>query len=203
MLRERNYRDFDDMPVNECGYLINELTGACVNKYTFEDVLVCEKSKRDLGELPMPYRLEQYGFNPLKCMGCFDYYQAADGNLVPVRLTNKFGQYTDRLYRPVNMSGFLINERGDVIDNQNRVRFIKAQLRKNGGLPHLYNYKGERVKVTEIIGTFDYDPISKEIILSKDPSTGDAIDMLGRKVSGTGYLLDQAHNIIKYDEDGN
>ena len=67
------------------------MTGAIRNKYTLEDMLMCEKNKPDVGELPMPYRLEQHGFNPHKCMGSFEFYQGPGGKLVPIRLTNKFG----------------------------------------------------------------------------------------------------------------
>lgn len=106
---------------------MNEVTGAIWSKYTYADMIMGETTNlNELGELPMPYRLEQYGFNPHKIMGCFDFYEGGGGKLVPIRLTNKFGQFTDRLYRPVNMSGYLINEHEDVIDNEGRVRFVNA-----------------------------------------------------------------------------
>lgn len=33
--------------------------------------------------------------------------------------------------------------------------------------------------------------------------TDNTVDILGRKVSGKGYLIDDAYNIVKYDEQGN
>lgn len=75
----------------------------------------------EIGELPMPYRLEKYNFNPHKIMGSFDYCTKTNK---PYFLRNKFNVLTDKLYRPVNKQGFLINERTDVIDNEGHVKFI-------------------------------------------------------------------------------
>ena len=58
--------------VNEKGYLINEKTGAIRGKYTFEDICMPQLAmggggsmgKWESGELPMPYRLEKWNFNP-------------------------------------------------------------------------------------------------------------------------------------------
>ena len=202
ILRKRKYRDFDDQPVNECGYLINELTGAIRSRYTHEDLLQGEVNViGQIGELPMPYRLEKHNFNPQRIMGAFDLYQDQQGNQIPIRLTNKFGVHTDKFYRPVNMSGYLVNERGDIIDNREHVRFKKEQLRSNGGIPFLYNYKGEKFKITDIIGTFERDEKSKEIILQIDPITGKKVDLYGRQANGSGYLVDNAGNIVKYVQD--
>jgi hypothetical protein len=35
-----DYKDFDGLPVNERGYLINESTGAIYSKFTFEDLFM-------------------------------------------------------------------------------------------------------------------------------------------------------------------
>jgi hypothetical protein len=73
-IMESNFLDRDGLLVNEKGYFINELTGAIRSKYTFEDLFMPEVgSIEDLGELPMPYRLEKFNFNPHKIMGCFDF----------------------------------------------------------------------------------------------------------------------------------
>ena len=51
--------------VNEKGYLINEVSGAIRSRYTWEDLFIGEfGSLSELGELPMPYRLERCNFNP-------------------------------------------------------------------------------------------------------------------------------------------
>ena len=131
IIRKRHYRDLDGQLVNECGYLINEVSGAIRSKYTYEDLMIGEYGNMDeLGELPMPYRLEQHNFNPHKIMGSFDYHEGKGNSLMPIRLTNKFKVFTDKLYRPVNMNGYLINEREDIIDNEGRVVFLFEQLRQ-------------------------------------------------------------------------
>jgi len=100
VIKSRNYRDLDGQLVNECGYLINNISGAIRNRYTFEDVLIGEFGNlNELGELPMPYRLEKHNFNPHKIMGSFDYCPKTNK---PYFLRNKFGVLTDKLFRPVN-----------------------------------------------------------------------------------------------------
>ena len=40
VLEEMDYKDYDGLPVNECGFLINETTGAIYSKFTFEDIFL-------------------------------------------------------------------------------------------------------------------------------------------------------------------
>jgi len=69
--------------------LINETTGAIYSKFTFEDLfLPITNSVEDYGELPMPYRLERYNFNPHAIMGNFEYDAKTRK---PIFLKNKFG----------------------------------------------------------------------------------------------------------------
>jgi hypothetical protein len=118
-----NFLDYDGLLVNEKGYLINEVTGAIRSKYTYEDLFMPETgSIDDLGELPMPFKLEKFNFNPHEITGCFDYNRKNE----PIVLINKYENRTDKHFRPVNQSGYLINGREDVIDNDGCVRLIKA-----------------------------------------------------------------------------
>lgn len=131
-------------------------------------------------------------------MGSFDYHETkGKQQLLPIRLTNKFKVYTDKLWRPVNTFGYLINEKEDIIDNEGRVVFTFDQLRQQGALPFLYTYKGEQFKITDIIGMFRKDDQSKDIILEENADKK-TVDMLGRLVNATGYLIDDAGNIVKY-----
>ena len=94
--------------VNEKGYLINEASGAIRSRYTYEDVMIGNYGNlKDIGELPMPYRLEKFNFNPHRILGSFDYCTKTQK---PFFLRNKFNVLTDKLFRPVNKQGFLINE---------------------------------------------------------------------------------------------
>ena len=70
----RNYRDIDGNLVNSKGYVISEQSGAIRSKYTYEDMFIGEYgTAKNLGEIPMPYKLERHNFNPHKILGCFDY----------------------------------------------------------------------------------------------------------------------------------
>lgn len=74
LIFRRNFRDFDGQMVNERGYLINEISGAIRSRYTYEDMMIGEFGDiEELGEIPMPFRLECYNFNPHKIMGSFEY----------------------------------------------------------------------------------------------------------------------------------
>jgi hypothetical protein len=163
IINKRNFRDFDGLLVNEKGYLINEASGAIRSRYTYEDVMIGNYGNlKDIGELPMPYRLEKFNFNPHRILGSFDYCPKTQK---PFFLRNKFNVLTDKLFRPVNKQGFLINEQMDVIDNEGRVKFIEEQLMPAGGLKLLFNYKGDTYRIQEIIGQFSKDEKSKEILL--------------------------------------
>ena len=37
---------------------------------------------------------------------------------------NSYGLRTDKLFRPVNRKGFLVNENMDIIDDDGKIRFI-------------------------------------------------------------------------------
>ena len=199
IIYSRNFRDFDGQMVNERGYLINEVSGAIRSKYTYEDIMIGEYSNMgDLGELPMPYRLERYNFNPHQILGSFKYEEKKNGK--PILLQNKFGQYTDTLFRPVNIQGFLVNENMDVVDDEGRVRFTVNQLELRANLP-MFTYKGESFEAKDIIGQFEKDPDSKKImpIISQGEDgkgPGRATDMKGHLVNAAGYLIDEQGNIV-------
>lgn len=194
VIRRRNFRDEDGQLVNEKGYLINEVSGAIRSRYTYDDLMIGEYgTMADIGELPMPFRLERYNFNPHKIMGSFEYCEKTGK---PIYLKNRFGNFTDKLFRPVNHKGFLINENADIIDNDGRVCFLDSQLMREAGTASLYTYKGEAFKIQDIIGQFLKNDHSKEIILNTDPRTGKTVDMRGRLVNAAGYLIDEKGNII-------
>jgi len=71
-------------------------------------------------ELPLPFRLERYNFNPHQCMGNFDY----DEKEKPQILKDKFGQRMDKHLRLVNASGWLVDTEGNIIDNQGSIKFM-------------------------------------------------------------------------------
>ena len=58
-------------------------------------------------------------------MGNFEYDAKTNK---PVFFKNKYGELTDKNYLPVNQSGFLINEKEDIVDTEGHVMFKKAML---------------------------------------------------------------------------
>lgn len=67
----------------------------------------------------MPYRFEKYNFNPHEIMGNFDFQQGK-----PIILKNKQGQLVDKHLRPVNKAGYLIDELGNIIDSQGKLKLM-------------------------------------------------------------------------------
>ena len=207
-LRDNHFRDLDGNIVNERGYLIDESTGDVRSRYTFEKIfpmsqLIGLSTGGNKYELPLPLRLEKHNFNPHECMGNLEY----DENEKPIFLKDRFGNRIDKNLRPVNPSGWLVDEEGNIIDNIGHVKFVKEQLTEKGDLPKLLNFQGKEYKIKNIIGIFDRDSRSKAIIpnqpkkASKYRNRHDCVDLWDRKVNTTGYLLDDRGNII--DKQGN
>ena len=119
----------------------------------------------------------------------------------PIFLKNKYGQLTDKNYHCVNPSGFLINEREDIINHKGHVVFNKEMLTPAGSIPPMLNYQGKSFKLSDISGTLQHHDKTKEILVGVDSETGNIIDDLGRQVNAVGYLIDPNGNII-HKKDG-
>ena len=91
-------------------------------------------------------------------------------------MKNKFGQLTDKNFRPVNKFGFLINSNEDIISDDGEIKFMNCMLLENGNLPQLYNYQGREYNIKDIIGQLRKDPNSKELMVKIDKNTQKAID---------------------------
>jgi hypothetical protein len=103
--------------------LINEVTGAIRNRFTYEDLFLGQSQEMsNIGELPMPYRLERYNFNPHKCMGNFNYDEQTKK---PYFYKNAAGHFTDKNFRIVNEMGWLKDDQGNIIDNDGVLRLTK------------------------------------------------------------------------------
>ena len=78
------FHDEDGNIVNEKGYLMDPDTGDIRSRYTFETVFKKhELIGQNQSEVPLPYRIEKFNFNPHECMGYFDYEQ--NGNHIPIK----------------------------------------------------------------------------------------------------------------------
>lgn len=129
-------------------------------------------------------------------MGNFEYYDKQDK---PRILKNAENKRMDKNFRMVNEKGWLIDTKGNVVDNMGQIKFIKEQLDSSNELPNLFNFDGLEYSIKEIIGYFDRDKNSKEIILcknEKDINDYSSYDKRGRKVNSKGYLVDKRGNVI-------
>jgi hypothetical protein len=90
------------------------------------------------GEIPAPFCVERYNFNPFKLRGDF----ALDRNTKqPLILKDKKGALVDKLGRNVNKRGWLVDKQGNVIDFLGVKKFDKKHL-EDGNLQKLFNYSG-------------------------------------------------------------
>ena len=73
---------------------------------------------------------------------------------------------------------------------------------EKGELRKLFNYEGREYDIKDIVGIFERDRHSKEIILRESKKNKFmSCDIKGRKVNSKGYLLDERGNVIdKNDE---
>lgn len=92
--------------INEKGYLIDGKTGDVVensrNKKVFD-----KKDLDERGEIPPPFNLEKFNFNPHDIRGYFD--RDAQGNELIGKRKDSKGRPVDKLGRLVNKEGFLID----------------------------------------------------------------------------------------------
>ena len=129
-------------------------------------------------------------------MGNFDYYDKQDK---PRILKNAENKKMDNNFRMVNEKGWLIDIKGNVVDNMEQIKFIKGQLDSSSELPNLFNFDGLEYSIKEIIGYFDRDKNSKEIIHcknEKDINDYISYDKRGRKVNSKRYLVDKRGKVI-------
>ena len=62
----------------------------------------------------------------------------------------------DKNGRKVNKNGWLVDSKGNIIDQYGRKKFDKKQL-ANEDLPKLFNYNGRRFDINDVCGLFDRD----------------------------------------------
>jgi hypothetical protein len=88
---------------NKRGYLIDSNSGAVLENLTFKEMFPYDDLD-DRGEVPHPYCVERYNFNPHNVMGDFDYIDGQPRMMV----TNK-GFFVDKKGRRVNKFGWMVN----------------------------------------------------------------------------------------------
>lgn len=132
------------------------------------------------GEIPHPFCIEKYNFNPFEMQGSLVIEQE-------IRHFRKDydadGQLIDKLERRVNQQGFLIDPvTGALIDEHGNVKFSKGLLNASGSLPYLLNYNGDSFEILDVMGIFDRNKNSDSLQVCRDVK-GQAIDKTGHLVN--------------------
>ena len=140
--------------MNEKGYLISA-EGDVLENQKMKKVF----DKKDIderGEIPPPFNLEKFNFNPHDIRGYFD--RDSHGDEIIGNRTNDDGKPIDKLGRLVNAQGYLIDKAGNLVDKRGRMRLHHRFMEMNrGNLPLLFNYKGKKYDIRDVIGDFDKD----------------------------------------------
>jgi len=113
--------------VNERGYLWDKF-GHIKHKYEPGWRLFSVKDLDEKGEIPLPFAINRYNFNPHEIIGSFDFDEQGNPKLLPLKQSpkgqgskvsssrNKTVFYADKNGKMVNKKGFLVNEKGAIID---------------------------------------------------------------------------------------
>ena len=187
--------DKDGNHVNEKGYLIDKDTGDVVEKEKKRKIFDF-KDLDERGELPPPFNLERFNFNAHDVRGYFD--RDADGNEIIWNRKDGQGNLVDKLGRRVNEQGYLIDKHGNLIDKRGRIKLNQHIMGQCGGeIPQLFNYKGKKFDIKDVMGELDKDR-NGNIIIRRDKHN-QMVDKKGRRVNNKGYLIDTDGNVINSD----
>jgi hypothetical protein len=117
-------KDGNNRKINPKGYLLDSDDNV-VDKAK-GDVMFKKDELDDMGEIPAPFCVEKFNFNPF----------AIKANGSPKR------------GRKVNSKGWLTDNDGNIIEDRfGRVKFDKRQMTKDGDLPKMFNYNGKRFDI--------------------------------------------------------
>lgn len=124
-----NYVDKQGRVVNERGYLIDPKTGD-IMEHTFGQKMFDHKDIDERGEIPAPFCVEKYNFNPFQIKGEFDYDK--NGNSIITK--NKQGDFVDKKGRKVNKKGWYTDKFGNITTKDGKKKFDRKQLTPDGDL---------------------------------------------------------------------
>lgn len=172
-------------------------TGDIIENYSRQKMF-SKDDMDDRGEVPAPFCVEKYNFNPHDLMGDIDYdFDKKNNMALPNLLKTKQGFFMDKRNRRVNKFGWLVSN-GHIVDRHGRKKFDRKQL-DDGDMQKLLNYSGKRFDIKDVIGVFDKDRNGNIMPLRSQDGT-QLLDNIGRRVNERGYLIDQDGNVI--DKDG-
>ena len=124
-----NSVDKDGNPCNIRGYLQDQATGDILENYSKRKMFDA-KDLDEKGEVPAPFCVEKFNFNPHDLMGDLNFeYDNNTGRAIPQLLQTKQGFYVDKKGRRVNRFGWLVQGgNGHVVDKFGRKKFDRKQL---------------------------------------------------------------------------
>ena len=194
VLEDKNGRKHDKQrkPVNQRGYLTDPKTQDVIENMTGQPMFRSDEMD-ERGEVPAPFCIEKFNFNPHQIMGDFDY---SDGK--PILMKTSQGFYIDKKARRVNKHGwYMLPSQGHIVDKEGRKKLDKRQL-NDDDLHKLFNYNGKRFDIKDVMGQFDKDQNGN--IITQNNGSGKLLDNLGRAVNEKGYLIDEQGNIIDINQ---
>jgi len=174
--------------VNQYGYMI-DVQGNVINNKTGR-VAFAFKDLDEKGNIPMPYSVEKFNFNPFDMLGTF-FYDDYDDPL-SFKRGHRAGRDIDELGQIVSVQGFLQDHEGSLLDRNGTKRFDAKQFKQFGGLmPKLYTYTGKTFEIQEVMGVFDRDGNGNiQLMNGKDEHGRDVtVDKAGFMVNHKGYIV--------------
>ena len=124
-----NNMDKNGHQTNIKGYLQDPATGDVLENHS-KQVLFHAADMDDKGEVPAPFCVEKFNFNPHDLMGDLEFnYDEKTGRAIPRLLQTKQGFYVDKKGRRVNRFGWLVQGgNGHIVDKHGRKKFDRKQL---------------------------------------------------------------------------
>ena len=105
------YKDLKGNKTNSKGYMINLNTDVVNNR---DAEIMFEKKTIDFkNELPAPFKVERFNFNPIRCRGHFDHNRST----TPIILGDPNGNYEDKRGNLVTRKGWRIDDKDNLVDN--------------------------------------------------------------------------------------
>jgi len=147
--------------INQMGYLVDPVSHDVYNTQSRQVVFTGGRLSNK-GEIPHPYRVEKYNFNPFEMQGSLQ----IDKDIKSFKkIYNKQGDLTDNKGKLINLQGFLIdpNGSGALVDIHDNVKFNHTLLGPESRLPYLLNYPGESFEIVDVMGIFDRNKQTNEL----------------------------------------
>jgi hypothetical protein len=115
------YSDKQGRKLNSRGFLIDPFTGDVINNLNGK-VMFKKHELDETDNLPPPFNVERWNFNPHDVRGDFDFDRKGKAMI----LRDKHGKYVDKRGNLVNKYGYRIDPEGNLIDRYGRKKLDKT-----------------------------------------------------------------------------